>query len=80
MARYLSTDRYILTDDKRYADRKPQESTKFAVYTSRDGDTFDKLAIRFLGDYNRYWEIADINPHVEWADQIPTGTSLRIPV
>lgn len=80
MARYLSTDRYALTDDKRYANRKPQQSTKFAVYTSRDGDTFDKLATRFLSDPNRYWEIADINPHVEWADQIPTGTSIRIPV
>lgn len=80
MARYLSTDRYALTDDKRYANRKPQQSTKFAVYTARDGDTFDKLATRFLNDPNRYWEIADINPHVEWADQIPAGTSLRIPV
>lgn len=47
MARYLSTDRYALTDDKRYANRKPQQSTKFAVYTARDGDTFDKLATRF---------------------------------
>jgi nucleoid-associated protein YgaU len=80
MASYLSTDRYKLTDSKRYADRKPQESTKFAVYTSRDGDTFDLLAVKFLGDSNRYWEIADINPQIEWPDQIPTGSSLRIPI
>lgn len=80
MARYLSTDRYRLTDDKRYADRKPQEATKFSIYNAIDGDSFDKLAVRFLGDPNRYWEIADINPHIEWADTIPTGTPVRIPV
>lgn len=80
MATYKTTSRYELTGSGRYAVRKPQEIVTFAVYTSQDGDTFDLLASKYLGDPTRYWEIADINPQVEWPDRIPTGTTIRIPI
>jgi nucleoid-associated protein YgaU len=80
MAVYKTTSRYELSDDGRSANRKPQDLVGYAVYTSRDGDTFALLASQFLGDSTRYWEIADINPQIEWPDRIPAGTVLRIPV
>jgi nucleoid-associated protein YgaU len=80
MATYKTTSRYELSDSGRFAVRKPQEITGFATYTTQDGDSFDILAARFLGDSTRYWEIADINPQVEWPDRIPTGTVVRIPI
>lgn len=80
MAVYRTTSRYTVTDDGRYANKKDQEVVGYALYTSKDGDTFDIIAARFLGDPSRYWEIADINPQVEWPDRITTGTVLRIPV
>lgn len=79
MATYRTTARYAVSDNGTTANRKPRETVSYYMYTSRQGDTFDLLAYRFFNDPERYWEIADINPHVEWPDQIPVGTSIRIP-
>lgn len=80
MAVYKNTSRYSLSADGRFAYRKAKEAVPYNVYVSKDGDTFDILAARFLGDSTRYWEIADINPQVQWPDRIPTGTTVRIPI
>lgn len=80
MAGYASTDRYIATDGGRFAERKPQQSVQYSVYYSIEGDSFEKLASLYLGNPRLYWRIADINPHIEWPDRIPVGTSIRIPI
>lgn len=80
MAGYSSVDRYVLTDGGRFAERKDEESIRFSVYMARDGDSFEKLAAIYLGDSKLYWQIADINPQVEWPDKIEMGTSIRLPV
>jgi nucleoid-associated protein YgaU len=80
MAIYPTTSRYELTDDGKYATRKTLTTTSFSAYVTKDGDTFDILAAKFLGSSERYWEIADINPQVQWPDRIPTGTTIRIPI
>lgn len=80
MAIYKTSSRYSLSEDGRHAERKDQATVGFAVYTSKDGDTFDLLASKFLGDSTRYWEIADINPQLQWPDRIPTGSTIRIPI
>lgn len=79
MAVYKKSSRYRIASNGRLADRVPYESTTYYQYVSREGDTFIKLAARVLNDPTRYWEIADINPQVEWPDTIPVGTVLRIP-
>lgn len=79
MAGYSSVSRYTLVDGNRFADRKPEQAVRYRVHTSRERDSFDKLAAMYLGDPSRYWEIADINPHIEWPDRIPVGTPIRIP-
>lgn len=79
MAIYRSSSRYRLSTNGRFADRVPQEPSKYYQYVAREGDTFALIAARIYNDSSRYWEIADINPQVEWPDRIPVGTVLRIP-
>jgi nucleoid-associated protein YgaU len=79
MAVYKNSNRYRLSNGNRTADRVGYTSVSYYQYTSVDGDTFERLAARVLNDPTRYWEIADINPQVEWPDAIPVGTVLRIP-
>ena len=57
-----------------------QESFQYNTYTSREGDTFEILAIRLFRDPSQYWRIADANPQVKFPDRIPAGTYLRLPV
>lgn len=80
MAGYTPVDRYITVDGDRFAIRKDQESARYSVYVAQERDSFEKLAALYLGDPRSYWRIADINPHIEWPDRIPVGTSIRIPV
>lgn len=80
MAGYASTDRYVITDGGPFAERKPQQTTQYSVYYSSENDSFEKLASIYLGNPRLYWRIADINPHIEWPDRIPAGTSIRIPL
>lgn len=79
MAVFKSTSRYVLDASGTTASRKRRYSVTYNTYVSRQGDTFDLLAARFLNDPERYWEIADINPQVQWPDSIPVGTTIRIP-
>lgn len=79
MAVYRTSSRYRLSNGGRLADRVDYRETRYYQYTAREGDTFQLLAAKLLNDGSRYWEIADINPQVEWPDIIPVGTVLRIP-
>lgn len=60
--------------------RKYSNGSKYRRYTSVDGDSFDIIAAKTLSDPERYWEIADLNPHVPFPDWIPEGTIIRVPV
>lgn len=80
MAGYASTDRYVISNDKTIAERKSEETLRYSVYMARDGDSFEKLAAMYLGNSRLYWQIADINPQVEWPDNIEAGTSIRLPI
>lgn len=79
MAVYRTSSRYRVSSGGRLADRVEYRTTTYYQYVTRDGDTFCLIAARVLNDPTRYWEIADINPQVEWPDAIPTGTVIRIP-
>jgi nucleoid-associated protein YgaU len=79
MAIYQNSSRYRLTSGASMASRVPEVPRTYYSHTARDGDTFQLLAAKLFNDSSRYWEIADINPQVQWPDVIPTGTVLRIP-
>lgn len=80
MAVYKTSSRYRLVSGGILADRIKNNTVNYYQYISQDGDSFELLAAKLLGDGKRYWEIADINPQVKWPDAIPTGTVLRLPI
>ena len=79
MATYSATSRYTLIQGGMLAERVDQESVAYTQYVSHEGDTFERLAAKLFNDGKRFWEIADINPQVQYPDTIPTGTVLRLP-
>jgi hypothetical protein len=85
MAFLQSVSRYYTTpspdgNGQYISTRKYTNGIKYYSYMSVEGDTFDRLAYRVFNDSERYWEIADLNPHVPFPDEIPFNTTLRIPI
>ena len=85
MAFLQSVSRYYTTpvpdsSGKYVSIRKYNGGSKYYNYASVDSDTFDRIAYRVFNDSERYWEIADLNPHVPFPDEIPFNTILRIPI
>jgi len=85
MATYLSTSRYKTQTNNQESSvsiisaRKPLYGTNYYMYISKEGDTFDLLAMRVLGNPALWWKVADLNPHVPFPDEIPLGTNIRLP-
>lgn len=79
MAIYTASSRYELTNNGQLAAPKTQDSTSYYQYISREGDSFERIAARLFNNGTRYWEIAQLNPHVYFPGDIPVGTVLRIP-
>jgi len=80
MATYTSSSRYKLTDGGRYATNRETDPVPYTQYVVQDGESFESLAARIFNDGKRYWEIAKINPQVEFPDYIPVGTVIRLPL
>lgn len=51
----------------------------FRNYTVVQGDRFDLLAARFLGNAELWWHIADANPEVFYPEDLIPGQIIRIP-
>lgn len=86
MYTFLSTSRYKTATSTKEDDsavvisaRKPIYGTNYYLYVSKETDTFDLLATRVLGNPALWWKVADLNPHVPFPDQIPVGTTIRLP-
>lgn len=79
MAIYTNTSRYKVTNSGTEAVRKEVSPTAYSQYVSKEGDTFEQLASKLFNDGTRYWELADLNPQVDFPDVIPVGTVLRLP-
>ena len=80
LIKYASNSRYSVTDTGKEADRKAlPTAVPYTTYVAKEGDTLDRLAQRLLNDFTRYWEIADINPHIKFPNMLTVGTVIRIP-
>lgn len=78
--KYPSNARYEVSTNNKEAMRKKNDNIiSYGTYVARQGDTFDLLAHRLLKDFSRYWEIADINPHIKFPNKLEPGQVLRIP-
>jgi hypothetical protein len=59
--------------------RKTRTSSRYATTVTIQGQTFQEIAAKWLGDPKLYWMVADLNPHVPYPEEIPMGTRIRIP-
>lgn len=48
-------------------------------YTTVAGDTFEKIASKRYQDANKWYVIADANPHVFWPLDLQPGTLIFLP-
>jgi nucleoid-associated protein YgaU len=54
-------------------------SAGFRLYTTRAGDTFEKLAASEYGDARKWYVIADANPDVFFPMDLEVGIQIVIP-
>lgn len=55
----------------------PEEGLR--AYTTRAGDTFEKLAYQLFGDGNKWYVLADLNPHIFWPLDLGSGVQISLP-
>jgi nucleoid-associated protein YgaU len=80
MAKYDSTSRYLLDTSKQTASRSdPQTGVLYTLYRVKAGDTMEVVAARHFGDPLRWWELADVNPHIKFPMDLNVGDVLRLP-
>ena len=80
MAIYSAVSRYQLSTSGQEAFRGDLNAGSYTLYTVKEGDTVESIAGRILGTTERYWEIADLNPHIKFPLDISVGTVIRIPL
>ena len=81
MARYEKTRRQVKNKKSYYSTtiyKKVEEKNSDSYFIAQEGDRCDNLAVRFYGDSTLWWFIARTNNLT--TNNIPAGTSLRIPV
>ena len=81
MGRYDNTRKQRKNKKLYYATtvyKKVGEKNSDVYFVAQEGDRCDNLANRFYGDPQLWWFIARVNNLT--ANNIPAGTSLRIPV
>ena len=80
LLKYGSNSRYALsTNNKEALPKSNNRAVVYTTYVARDGDSMDRIAHKVLGDFSRYWEIADLNPHIKFPNLLTAGQVLRIP-
>jgi nucleoid-associated protein YgaU len=77
---YNAASRYTVDDTNQSATRTAPGPSSYTTYRVIDGDTLENIAARTLGDFTRWWEIADINPHIKFPTAIKPGDVLRLPL
>jgi len=81
MARYENTRKQSKNKKSYYSTtiyKKVEEKNTDSYFIAQQGDRCDNLAQRFYGDSTLWWFIARVNNLT--TNNIPAGTSLRIPV
>lgn len=81
-SRFDASSRYELDEGGITASRVAPVLDSYRLYTVSSGDTVDNLAHRILGDHNRWWEIADMNPQLLFKgySSLTPGGTIRVPV
>jgi nucleoid-associated protein YgaU len=76
---YDLSSRYRMDANNQSASRVTPTRPKYTTYRVTAGDTLESIAARYLGNQKRYWEIADLNPQVQFPWDISVGDVIRLP-
>lgn len=49
------------------------------TYITEAGDTFENIAYREYSDANKWYVLADVNPHIFWPLDLQPGNEIYIP-
>lgn len=77
--KYNITSRYKLDATGITASRIPIDVSTYTTYFVKEGDTLESIASRYLGNQRRFWEIADLNPQIQFPLDIKVGDVIRLP-
>lgn len=54
--------------------------TEYYIYTTKQGDRWDNIAVKFRGDTFDYADIIEANPHIPIKATLDEGLEIRIPI
>lgn len=80
MSTYDLSSRYRMNDNGITADRVELTTGSYTSYMVTEGDTLEALAAKYLGNQRRFWEIADLNPQIQFPWDISVGDVIRLPL
>lgn len=77
---YDLSARYRMDANNQSASRIPPATRPpYTTYRVKAGDTLESIAAKYLGNQRRFWEIADLNPQVQFPWDIRVGEVIRLP-
>lgn len=76
---YSPSSRYKVDDNNQTTSRGPSTKRSYSVYRVKAGDTLDTIAHNAFGNFDRWWEIADMNPQIKFPMDLKPGDVIRIP-
>ena len=62
-----------------YSGTPSDERIQYIYYTITQGDTLPQLAYYAYNDDTLWWYIANANPEIQYWDDLPIGTIIRVP-
>lgn len=62
-----------------YTSIPADQRIQYIYHTMTQGDTLTQLAYYAYNDDTLWWYIANANPEVQYWDDVPAGTVIRIP-
>ena len=82
VSRYAPFPCYYNTNDNKYVTGLTaylDDSTAYTLYTVKQGDTIDRLALEFYNNPTLYWIICSFNHIRDPYTKLTEGTKLKIP-
>lgn len=82
LSRYIGIPYYYHTIDNKYTygtTRNLNDNTPYTLYTIREDDTLDTIALKAYGSPEKYWIIADFNHIQDPYVKLTPGDVIKVP-
>lgn len=82
LSRYSNTPYYYHSEDNKYiygTASHLKDDTPYTLYTVKEMDTFDSLALHYYNNPTLYWIICDFNRIQDPFSKLTVGAQIKIP-